>query len=150
MFKKNCNKGTINVLQGGEGGGVRGVWSKTILWPFYFLGPFPKGNVQRTQWFTFLIFLTSAWTGGRKKHCIAFLKKTCVHKIHIQIFSLKFSLCSYNLEHQKSNFNNIGYGIVGHYWRGWMALVHLHDSITPSCLWRNLLPPRRRLWQARI
>ena len=39
IVKKIRNKGTINVLQGG--GGVSGVWSKTIKLPF-FLGPFPK------------------------------------------------------------------------------------------------------------
>ena len=33
MLKKICNKGTINVLQGG---GVSGVWSKTILLHFFF------------------------------------------------------------------------------------------------------------------
>ena len=33
MIKKICNKGTINVLQGG---GVSGVWSKTIKLPFFF------------------------------------------------------------------------------------------------------------------
>ena len=38
MVKKIRNKGTINVLQGG---GVSGVWSKTIKLPF-FLGPFPN------------------------------------------------------------------------------------------------------------
>ena len=32
ILKKICNKGTINVLQGG---GVSGVWSKTILLHFF-------------------------------------------------------------------------------------------------------------------
>ena len=41
MIKKNRNKGTINVLQGGGGGGVSGVWSKTILLQQKKFGPFP-------------------------------------------------------------------------------------------------------------
>ena len=38
IVNKICNKETINVLQGG--GGVSGVWPKTIKLPFFF-GPFP-------------------------------------------------------------------------------------------------------------
>ena len=39
IFFLNRNKGTINVLQGG--GGVSGVWSKTIFLHFFSFGTLP-------------------------------------------------------------------------------------------------------------
>ena len=45
MVKKIRNKGTINVLQGG---GVSGVWSKTIKRPFFFWGPFLSALLSKT------------------------------------------------------------------------------------------------------
>ena len=55
MLKKIRNKGTINVLQGG--GGVSGVWSKTILLHFFFFGPFPKSLLK----FIYILMDTFFW-----------------------------------------------------------------------------------------
>ena len=38
-IKQICSKGTINVLQGG---GVSGVWSKTIFLHIFWGGPLPN------------------------------------------------------------------------------------------------------------